>query len=75
MSKKRDAKLTAESARIAELEAEVASKDAEAKRYYRMLESINKSTHLAIWMAYFDEQGQQTGVRFTDEMRRALGYS
>ena len=75
MSKKRDAKLTAESARIAELEAEVASKDAEAKRYYRMLESINKSTHLAIWMAYFDEQGQQTGVRFTDEMRRTLGYS
>ena len=47
----------------------------EADRNYRMLESVNNSTHLSIWIAYFDETGNMYGVRFTDEMRRVLGYS
>jgi PAS domain S-box-containing protein len=67
---------------IQELEGKVASLEAEVKNYkyeseknYRMLESVNNSTHLAIWMAFFDEEGNQTGVRFTDEMVRLLGYT
>ena len=61
--------------RISELEAKLGEKSREAQLYYRMLESINASTHLAIWIAYFDEKGGQEGVQFTDEMRRTLGYS
>ena len=47
----------------------------EADKTFRMLESINNSTHLSVWIVYFDEQGNQTSIRFTDEMRRCLGYS
>ena len=73
--KKKNALIEAEKEEIGRLEAELAKKSAEAEKYYRMLESINVSTHLAIWIAYFDEKGGQQGVRFTDEMRRTLGYS
>ena len=60
---------------VKELEAKLSEKSSEALLYYRMLESINTSTHLAIWIAFFDEEGGQKGVQFTDEMRRTLGYS
>ena len=60
---------------VKELEAKLSEKSSEAQLYYRMLESINTSTHLAIWIAFFDEEGGQKGVQFTDEMRRTLGYS
>ena len=60
---------------VKELEAKLREKSSEAQLYYRMLESINTSTHLAIWIAFFDEEGGQKGVQFTDEMRRTLGYS
>ncbi len=40
-----------------------------------MLESVNNSTHLSIWIVNFDNDGNQTSIRFTDEMRRELGYS
>lgn len=70
---KKDA-VTAENT-ISELEAKLGEKSREAQLYYRMLESINTSTHLAIWIAFFDENGGQSGVQFTDEMRRTLGYS
>lgn len=40
-----------------------------------MLESVNNSTHLAIWMAFYDESGNQTSVRYSDEMRRVLGFA
>ena len=72
-AKKKDA-VTAENT-ISELEAKLGEKSREAQLYYRMLESINTSTHLAIWIAFFDENGGQSGVQFTDEMRRTLGYS
>ena len=42
---------------------------------YRMLRSVNTSSHLAIWMTYFDEKGEPKSVRFTNEMRRVLGYN
>lgn len=67
---------------VLELEEQNATLKEEAERYkkeadvnYRMLESVNNSTHLSIWIAFFDETGQQTHVKFTDEMRRMLGYS
>ncbi len=66
--------LTAENT-INELESKLGKASNEAQLYYRMLESINKSTHLAIWIAFFDENGGQSSVKFTDEMRKTLGYS
>ncbi|MBO6108345.1 MAG: PAS domain-containing protein [Eubacterium sp.] len=66
---------TEENNTAVELRAELEKKSAEAARYNRMIEALNTFTHLAIWIAYFDENGEQAGVRFTDEMRRTLGYS
>ena len=60
---------------IALLKEELEKSRSEADSNYRMLESVNNSTHLSIWTAFFDEKGEQTGVRYSDEMRRALGYS
>ena len=54
---------------------EVAKNKYEAEKNYRMLESVNNTAHLSLWMSYFDEKGEQIAVRFTDEMRRVLGYS
>ena len=59
----------------AALREELAQAKYDANKNYRMLESINNSTHLSVWIVYFDETGNQTGIRFTDEMRRCLGYS
>ena len=39
------------------------------------LEAVNTSTHLGIWKCFYDEAGNQTGVVFTDEFRKMLGYS
>ena len=68
--------------RIRELEAQNAALKEEAEKYrqeadrnYRMLQSVNNSTHLSIWVTYFDEKGNPTGLHFSDEMRRCLGYS
>ena len=59
----------------AALREELARAKYEADKNYRMLESINNSTHLSVWIVYFDDDGNQTSIRFTDEMRRCLGYS
>ncbi len=61
--------------RIAELENELAEQKEKAALNYRMLESINKSAHLGVWIAYYDEDGNQSGVHYTDEFRRMLGYT
>ena len=61
--------------RIAELEAQLAEAKYLADRNYRMLQSVNNSTHLGIWMAYYDENGEQAGVHFSSEFRRMLGYT
>lgn len=60
---------------IQKLKEELAAAKYEADKNYRMLESINNSTHLSVWIAYFDEDGNQGAIHFTDEMRRGLGYS
>lgn len=39
------------------------------------LESVNTSTHLGIWKSFYDESGNQTGVIYTEEFRRMLGYT
>ncbi len=62
-------------AQIEALQKEIEELKYTADRNYRMLRSVNNSSHLSIWIAYFDEEGNQSGVHFTDEMRRALGYS
>ena len=60
---------------VAALEQELEEAKYGKELNYRMLESVNNSTHLAIWMAFYDEAGNQTSVFYTDEMRRVLGYS
>ncbi len=71
-----------QSSEIRELEAQNAALKEEVEKYkqlsdrnFRMLESVNNSTHLSVWISYFDEEGNPAGIRFTDEMRRVLGYS
>jgi PAS domain S-box-containing protein len=61
--------------KIKDLEQELAKAKAQADLNYDMLEAINNSTHLGVWMAFYDEDGNQTGARFTDEFRRMLGYT
>ena len=63
-----------ENNKIAELEARLAQVQEEADLNAKMLESVNVSTHLAIWEVFFDDAGNQSRVHFTDEMRRVLGY-
>ena len=60
---------------VADLQAQLKEKTAEADRTFRMLESVNNSSHLAIWIAYFNENGEPGDVIFSPEMRRVLGYS
>ena len=61
--------------KVAELEQTLAEQKTQAEMYYRMIESLNKESHLAIWIAYFNEKGEQTDIHFTDEMRHVLGYN
>ncbi|MBR4344909.1 MAG: PAS domain-containing protein [Lachnospiraceae bacterium] len=60
---------------IDELKAQLSKERSEKELKARMLESVNNSTHLAIWDVFFDRDGNQTEVHFTDEMRRVLGYN
>lgn len=61
--------------RIAELTQALAAEQEKSALHYRMLESVNNSTHLGIWIAYYDENGEETGVHYSSEFRRMLGYS
>ena len=71
---RKDDELKALRAKVDKLEAALAEQSSKADMFYRMIESLNKESHLAIWIAYFNEKGEQTEVKFTDEMRRVLGY-
>lgn len=62
-------------ARIEQLEKEVALLKDKLKSSELELEAVNNSTHLGIWKCFFDENGGQTGVWYSDEFRRMLGYS
>ncbi len=61
--------------RIEELEKALAAEKEKSALNFKMLESINNSTHIGVWIAYFDEKGEQSSVRYSDEFRRMLGYS
>ena len=72
---RKDSEINALKEKVAKLEAALEEQQSKANMYYRMIESLNKESHLAIWIAYFNEKGEQTEVKFTDEMRRVLGYN
>ena len=61
--------------RIAELEKELAEVKDQLKNSKQELESVNESTHLVIFKCFYDEEGNQAGVEYSDEFRRMLGYS
>ena len=60
---------------IDDLTAALKSKETEIERNHKTLDSLNRNAHLAIWMAFFNEKGDQVAIHFTDEMRRVLNYS
>ncbi|MBR4341634.1 MAG: PAS domain-containing protein [Lachnospiraceae bacterium] len=39
------------------------------------LNSVNNCVHLGIWKAFYDENGDQESVYFSDEFRRMLGFA
>ena len=72
---KNSAEVRALKDQIADLQSKLEKETYDRERVIRMLESVNEASHLSIWMAYFDENGVTNGARFTDEMRRNLGYN
>lgn len=64
-----------EKQRIEELERQIAELQAKLEMSESELESVNTSTHLGIWKCYYDENGNQKGVYYSDEFRRMLGFS
>ena len=62
-------------AQIEELKKELEQEKMARQLNEKMLESVNNSAHLAIWEVFYNEKGEQTGVKFSAEMRRMLGYS
>ncbi len=73
--KKKTAEKEAMMARMAELEQQLADKEREAAMNYQLLESVNNSTHLGIWVSYYNEAGENDRVTYSDEFRRMLGYT
>ncbi|MCR5596198.1 MAG: PAS domain-containing protein [Lachnospiraceae bacterium] len=61
--------------KIEELEQALEAEKIKSDLNFKMLESVNNSTHLGIWIAYYDDEGNQSSVRYSDEFRRMLGYS
>ncbi len=61
--------------RIAELEAQLEEEKQKTKLEQTLLESVNNSTHLGIWTAYYNDAGENDRVVYSDEFRRMLGYS
>ena len=72
---RKDTEIKALQEKVAKLEGALAEQTGKADMFYRMIESLNRESHLAIWIAYFNEKGEQSEIRFTDEMRRVLGYN
>ncbi len=60
---------------LAELQAQLEEEQEKAELNRRMLETVNVSTHLGIWAAYYTETGEQDYAVYSDEFRRMLGYS
>ena len=60
---------------VSALEEEVALLKKELEESRTELEAVNTSTHLGIWKCFYNEDGTQKGVIYTDEFRRMLGFS
>ncbi|MBR4760305.1 MAG: PAS domain-containing protein [Lachnospiraceae bacterium] len=71
----KNTRVTELEAKVAELEGQLAEAKKSAELRLNMLDALNESAHLGIWVAYYDETGAQTGVHYTVEFRRMLGYS
>ena len=61
--------------KISELEKELREERDRRELTESLLESVNNSTHLGIWSAYYNEKGENDTVVCSDEFRRMLGYS
>ena len=61
--------------RIRELEQELKEARAEAEDRIKLLELINESSHLGIWYSFYNEQGENYKVVWTDEFRRLIKRS
>ena len=61
--------------KISELEKELREERDRRELTESLLESVNNSTHLGIWSAYYNEKGENDTVVYSDEFRRMLGYS
>ncbi len=60
---------------VSALEEEVALLKKELEESRTELEAVNTSTHLGIWKCFYNEDGTQKGVIYTDEFRRMPGFS
>ena len=61
--------------KVARLEEQLAEAQEKADLNYRMLDTINICTHLGLWAAYYNDEGEQERAEFSDEFRRMLGYT
>ena len=61
--------------KVSELEEMLKEEQKKREMAESMLESVNNSTHLGIWIAYYNENGENDAVMYSDEFRRMLGYS
>lgn len=61
--------------RVAELEKELEQVREQATLSDKKLDVTNEITHAGLWFAYFDENGEQTGVEFSDEFRRMINLT
>lgn len=64
-----------EELRIEALEKEVEELKKKLENSEIELEAVNTSTHLGIWKCFYNEDGSQSGVIYSDEFRRMLGFS
>ena len=60
---------------IMELQAELAAEKAKFELAEREIDALNRNTHLGLWRAHYDDQGNQTYAWWSDEFRNMLGYN
>ncbi len=73
--KKQVTKTQEQDNRVAELEARIMELENQLDDSKEELEAVNTSTHLGIWKCFYDNEGNQQAVEYSDEFRRMLGYS
>ncbi len=61
-----------DNSRIQQLELELNKVKAESADYYKLLELVNGCAHLGLWTTYFNEQGENYKVIWSDDFRRMI---